>query len=226
MKPAHAYAASFLPWLLALLWWLNRDTGMFAAMPSISLEAVLLIGVLLVLCWPTIRGGLASVWQRVRSNMPTEANPWSLSAILAGVVIGVLIGWFAARVDFTPSPTPRPDVVVPTPIETGPLSIFLIHEAKEKTPALARTITDLRAGTAADYLAKQKHTLLILDDDSKDANGEPSSVLKQWREKYSAVKLPVLLIVGKSGTVLHADTLKDGATADNIVELIRTKEGK
>jgi len=230
MKSAHSYIAAFL----LAIWWLLRERWdtlpTFAAidMPWYAiLNTVLMLAVLAVLCGKQIQSGAVAGWGWVATRTISErSRKWLflLPAFFIPVTFAAGL-WVGRWIPFPPPSPPKPDVVVPTPIE-GPLSIFLIHEAKEKTPALARTITDLRAGAAADYLAKQKHSLLILDDDSKDANGEPSAVLKQWREKYATVKLPAVLIVAKSGAVLHADTLKDGATADNIVELVRAKEGK
>lgn len=196
MKPLHAYAASFLPWLLAWLWWLNRDTGMFAAYDSPPWYVWIFLAFIAVQAWPTIRGGVASVWQRVRSNMPTEANPWSLTPILVAVVIGVLIGWFAARVDFTPSPQPKPDVPVVAPDE--PVKVSAVTYVYEKDSGSVPS--DVLV--ALDKLNKQGILATAFEEDTVDGSGETPS---QYKDALEASKdnRPALVVTRGNKLKVH-----------------------
>jgi hypothetical protein len=125
-------------------------------------------------------------------------------------------------------PDPVPPVVVPTPpvVVDGPRQVLIVHESGDSTPEFGRLVTLLRSGPAADYLASENHSLLILDVDSVGPDGQPAAVLAQFSPQYADLPLPVVLIIEPtSRKVLHAQSLPAGFTADNLTELVRQHGG-
>lgn len=122
-----------------------------------------------------------------------------------------------------PQPPTPPVPVPPQPI--GALSLLLIHETADTTPEFARLITDLRTDHA-DYLKSKSHTLSILQDDDKDENGNPSSLVAAWRPFYSGLKLPALLIIDpRVKLVVHKQSLEPTATAEQIMSRVKELGG-
>ena len=122
-----------------------------------------------------------------------------------------------------PQPPPGPG---PTPVPiAGVRVLLLVRETADGTPALARTLTALRAGAHADYLRTKNHALTVLDDDAVGADGKPAPLLVKWRPHYQGLKLPALVIADQAGTVLHAGSLADNATAEQIIETLKKVGG-
>lgn len=102
---------------------------------------------------------------------------------------------------------------------TGPRDLLIVHESGDTTPDLARVITALRTGTAAQYLAEKKHTLTILDDEATDADGKPAPLLEQFKP-YT---VPELLIIAPPNKVLKREPLP--ASADGVLSSLKANGG-
>lgn len=115
-----------------------------------------------------------------------------------------------------PPPTPVPPTPVP-PTPSGKRQVVIIYETVDKTPALARLLTDTQAGAVAKYLKDRGHpSAKVLDDDilpdalkSKLGNLPP---------------LPAMIVMDAStGAVTLADQLP--ATSAAVTELIKRAGG-
>jgi hypothetical protein len=98
------------------------------------------------------------------------------------------------------------------PAVDGPLRVVIVRESLDDTPAMARLITALRNGPAAEYLTTKGHALDVLDDDHP-------SVVADWTE---GVQLPAVAVLdGKTQQVLYREPLP--ATADELVKWLQGK---
>lgn len=89
----------------------------------------------------------------------------------------------------TPPPKPNPpSPPQPPKPETGPRTVMIIRESKAKTPDQSATEVKLRTGEPAKYFAEKKHSLYVLDPDTKGGTAET------WRKHYAGEKLPIVLI--------------------------------
>lgn len=111
-------------------------------------------------------------------------------------------------------------------IPPGPRGVVVIHETEDQTPATGRLIVKLRNGEAAAYFKDKEHSLLILDKDAKDKDGNPSPVVKEWLGQIGDMPLPVLVIYEpKSRKLLIKESLAKDATVDTILAALKAKGG-
>lgn len=123
-----------------------------------------------------------------------------------------------------PGPTPQPPI--PTPPPVGQRAVLILRESAETTPALARLLTSLRAGTQAAYLKSKGHSLSILDDDAVDPTGKPSPAVESWRPHFAGMKLPAVIIYDPATkSILDKRIIVDTTTADGIIELVKAAGG-
>ena len=122
-----------------------------------------------------------------------------------------------------PGPTPPPEP--PTP-PSGQRAVLILRESAETTPALARLLTSLRAGTQATYLKSKGHSLSILDDDAVDPSGKPSPAVEAWRPHFADLKLPALIVYDPATkSILDKRVIVEATTADGIIELVKAAGG-
>jgi hypothetical protein len=115
-------------------------------------------------------------------------------------------------------------------LPSGPRAVLIIHEAGDTTPTLARLKTGLRTGEAAKYLKEKGHTLLILDDDAKDQNDQPSPVVAHWKPHLEGVTLPAIVIGSDAtnpaaGSLIHRQSLPPEATPASTLEILKANGG-
>lgn len=123
----------------------------------------------------------------------------------------------------TPTPTPTP-VPVPDPVIEGQRTVVIIRESGDDTPAFGSVIYGLRAGAHDDYLDQKGHTLLILDRNQLDENGQPSQLVAGLLGRNS--NLPALFILESSDLrPLHDETLPATATADDVMRILKAHGG-
>jgi hypothetical protein len=123
-----------------------------------------------------------------------------------------------------PDPTPPPTPPTPDPpAPVGKLTAVIVHETEDDSPAVARMFIGLRSGASAKWLADQGHKLLILDDDTVDATGQPVQLVATL--KALGVPMPALFVLDGQDRVLLKQTLAEGTTADNVIELLRRAGG-
>jgi hypothetical protein len=119
-----------------------------------------------------------------------------------------------------PEPEPQPEPVPPPqPVPVGKLTAVVLHESEDDSPAFARMAVALRSGSAATWLKDNGHKLLILDDDTVDAEGQPIKLVATL--KQLGVQMPALFVLDGKDQVVLKQTLADSTTADNVVELLR-----
>lgn len=127
-------------------------------------------------------------------------------------------------------PTPQPPGPGPNPPQppapAGTRGVLILRESADTTPALARVLTGLRTGKAADYLRDKGHTLTILDDDAVGPDGKPAPLLDTFRAEFSGVALPALIVYDlATKRVLDKRVIADTTTADSVVEVIKATGG-
>lgn len=112
-----------------------------------------------------------------------------------------------------PGPTPPP--VPPTP--SGKRQVVIIYESADKTPALARLLTDTQAGAVAKYLQDRGHpSAKVLDDDIL-----PESLKAKLG---NLPPLPAIIVLdADTGAVTLADQLP--ATAAAVTQYIQRAGG-
>lgn len=119
-----------------------------------------------------------------------------------------------------PQPDPQPEPVPPPqPVPVGKLTAVVLHESEDDSPAFARMAVALRSGSAATWIKEQGHKLLILDDDTVDADGQPIKLVATL--KQLGVQMPALFVLDAADKVVLKQTLADSTTADNVVEYLR-----
>lgn len=122
-----------------------------------------------------------------------------------------------------PSPEPVPPPTPDPPLPVGKLTAVIVHETEDDSPAAARLFIALRTGTPAKWIRDQGHSLLILDDDAVDATGQPLALVSTL--KSLGVPMPALFVLDGQDRVLVKQTLAEGTTADNVIELLRRAGG-
>ena len=119
-----------------------------------------------------------------------------------------------------------PDPPDPPEPESGSRYVLIVRETANDTPQRSGEFVKLRSGTAADYLTNNSHQLYILDDDAVDGDGAEAPLLRQYRSEIQSAGLPALLILdGKTKSLIKAQQLPRGFTADNVIERIRETGG-
>lgn len=116
----------------------------------------------------------------------------------------------------TPVP-PKPDPDPPTP-KPSQVTAVIVHESNDSTPALSRLITGLRTGEAEQWLAAGGHSLLVLDDDATDANGQPLQIVASLNAL--GVAMPALFVLD-GDQVLLKESLAADATGDQVLAKIK-----
>jgi hypothetical protein len=116
-----------------------------------------------------------------------------------------------------PNPPIPPVPPVPTP---GVRKIILVWETSQSTPALSRLIQDLRN---LPYLAERKHSLKILDKDTKSPSGTVPAELAQALRDIGGQTLPAVCIYDDQGRLVG----KAACPADKagFLELIKQNGG-
>lgn len=122
-------------------------------------------------------------------------------------------------------PTPPPDPVVPppTPTPVGKLTAVIVRESEEDTPVLGGVFVALRTGEPAKWLRERGHTLVIIDDDTTDAQGNPIPLVQTF--KSLGIAMPALFLLDSTNQVIHKSTLSATTTADGILQVIRDTGG-
>lgn len=110
-----------------------------------------------------------------------------------------------------------PNVVAPS----GPRVALIVHEQESDTAAWGAFVTALRDGEPSKYITEHKHSLLILDDDGKDENGQPSPFLA----KFAPYKVPELLILSPPDKLLHREPLPADPKADAVLAALKANGG-
>lgn len=152
-----------------------------------------------------------------------------------GYLIAICLSVLLIQRIVTPGPGPvvppvvppvvvPPDVPVVVPPVVGAKRIVILHEVGDQNPAFARMVTSLRTGAHAEYLVSKGHSLLVLDDESNDQNGQPDPLVAELRPRNS--NWPALFILdGGDGRPLHDETLPANATADQVMQILREHGG-
>lgn len=81
---------------------------------------------------------------------------------------------------------------------SGPRTIVIVYETADQTFDLAGTIVSLRHGDLAKQLADAGHTLMVLDQHTKDENKQPHPLLT----RFAPYTPPELIIADKTATRL------------------------
>lgn len=143
------------------------------------------------------------------------------------VVFSLLV--IGCSIPITPLPDPinPPDPIVVVPVTTDQRIALILHETHEQTPEFARLKIDLQSGEAASYLLAHHHSAFVLDIDSKDENKQPLPVIARLKPTIGTKSLPVLIVAakgqaGKLETVLYCESLKAGATAADVVAVVKS----
>lgn len=125
-----------------------------------------------------------------------------------------------------PIVSPLIDAVVPfAGVVSGPKEILIVYETETARASFERMLTNLRTGDADKYFASKNHTLLALDVNAKDGDGNPAKPLVKWQKGFDGLTLPVLVIGTPAGKIAHKQALNVDATADQVLAIIKAKGG-
>ncbi len=126
-----------------------------------------------------------------------------------------------------PEPEPEPKPVPPKPdVVVGPKNIVIFRESKDTTHEFARTISLLRSGEPAEYLKSKKHSLYILDVDTRKGDGQQPKVVQDWLPTIKGMQLPCMVIFDPTtNKLVHKQELSANATADQVVVSIKGNGG-
>jgi hypothetical protein len=117
-----------------------------------------------------------------------------------------------------PGPDPEP--------ENGPRQVIVVREAHDETEGLAQLKAELRKQDFERWLNERGHSVVWIDDDAQDPDGNPPDVLVRYAEVWQAVGLPAILVVDPaSGTVLYSGRVGDAMRSDDIADLIESTGG-
>lgn len=213
MKPIHAILASWLPWVLALVWWCNRDLDpeAFSAIAWPSFESCLLVAVLLVLCWGRIQAGAAAAWRWVRERMPSGSS-FMPTVVLAVplLLVGFAIGWTAGGAWHRPPspPTPVVDPVVPeTPVKVS-AAIYVYEKDDGSVPSGVLV--------ALDKINRQGILATAFEEDTVDGSGETP---EQYKSALNASKGNRPALVVERGNVSRV--LPKVTTESQVMEAVK-----
>lgn len=120
------------------------------------------------------------------------------------------------EVDPAPTPKPKPDVVTPPPVVAGPRTVLIVRESATDSPSDARMFASLQAGQAHQYLKSKGHSAYVLDDD------DPLGA--KWVAALG-IALPAAAILDDKGVVVFKFSLANGATADELLAVLKSKGG-
>ena len=110
--------------------------------------------------------------------------------------------------------------VVPVP-SVGPRQVLIIRESADDSPDIGRVLVALRNGEPAAYLKAKGHGLLILDDDAKGPDGQPSATVAKF------APFPVLPVLIVSDPATDKVTLREPLPKDaaGVLDLIKKGGG-
>jgi hypothetical protein len=143
-----------------------------------------------------------------------------------GILIGVVLAGVVPRLVKVDWPEWVPNIPIPNiVVESGPRQILIVRESTpDQNTQLDSTLTQLQNGAASASIQAKGHSVLILDPDAKNANGQPTAALKPWFEKFPSRQSPVLIISDKAGKVLYAEPLSEAAKLADIVAIVEAND--
>ena len=159
------------------------------------------------------------VWFVASCNNPDPIAPPLMAMKLVEVTGGI------NPAPPVPPKPPKPEPPKPDPVVVpGKRQVVVLYESSDKSPELARVLTGLRTGSSNKYLLDNGHEFYILDADEKDENGQPSVVVKKFKDMAGDTPMPALIIQDlASGDIL--DKKKLPATDQATIELIKGTGG-
>lgn len=133
------------------------------------------------------------------------------------------------EIPLPPVPTPEPPPVV-VPVTEGQRFALILQESQQQTAEMARMIVDLQAGESSAYFAKHGHSVVVLDIDAKDENGQPLAVIQRLKPAIGDKPLPVLIVAdktkeGRVGNVLSCESIKAAPLAADVVVAVKKSGG-
>lgn len=147
-----------------------------------------------------------------------------LRLICAAVILWQVVTAWPVVPPPGPGPGPGPNPPPPDVVVEGRRNVVIIHESEDDSALFAQMMIGLRAGANASYLASKGHTLLILDDEAADQNGQPNETVAALLPLNST--LPALFILDAGdGRPLHNETLSASATAADVMGILREHGG-
>jgi hypothetical protein len=105
----------------------------------------------------------------------------------------------------------------------GKLSVVIVRESEQDSPALGQLFVGLRTGAPAQWLREKGHALVIIDDDTTDADGRPIPLVQTF--KSLGITMPCLFILDSTNQVILKTTLPADVTPDGVLEMIRSAGG-
>lgn len=144
------------------------------------------------------------------SGSLTDASRQSLDAALAAI---------ASELGAKPPEPPKPPVV------EGKRRVVIISEIDDQSAALgALKVATANDSAAAKYLRDHGHIVQFLEEEQQDSAGNPHPFVKQLTAL--GVGVPAVHILDLStNAVISSEKLREDATADNLVELVKRTGG-
>lgn len=122
-----------------------------------------------------------------------------------------------------PDPTPTPPPPEPI-IETGPRWVVIIEETADRQNLTPGQLSIIASRSLDPYCQKNGHHLRIYDQDSKDSQGNASTVIAPYIKVIDGSPLPsVVILDAATNKTLHVGPLPDGVEA--MTELLKSKGG-
>lgn len=144
------------------------------------------------------------------SGSLTDASRQSLDAALAAI---------ASELGAKPPEPPKPPVV------EGKRRVVIISEIDDQSAALgAMKVATANDSAAAKYFRDHGHIVQFLEEEQLDSAGNPHPFVKQLTAL--GVGVPAVHILDLStNAVISSEKLREDATADNLVELVKRTGG-
>lgn len=144
------------------------------------------------------------------SGSLTDASRQSLDAALAAI---------ASELGAKPPEPPKPPVV------EGKRRVVIISEIDDQSAALgAMKVATANDSAAAKYFRDHGHIVQFLEEEQLDSAGNPHPFVKQLTAL--GVGVPAVHILDLStNAVISSEKLREDATADNLVELVKKTGG-
>ena len=144
------------------------------------------------------------------SGSLTDASRQSLDAALAAI---------ASELGAKPPVPPKPPVV------EGKRRVVIISEIDDQSAALgALKVATANDSAAAKYFRDHGHIVQFLEEEQLDSAGNPHPFVKQLTALGVGVPAVHILDLG-TNTVISSEKLREDATADNLVELVKRTGG-
>jgi len=109
----------------------------------------------------------------------------------------------------------------------GPRQAKIIYESQNVSPVFDDTLRLLRTGPIYEQLKSEGDSIVILDKDAKDENGNPSPIVEQAKKVLGDIPLPAIVVINPTTKhVTYKGSLFDPSsqkylTADQISKLIK-----